>query len=43
MASDAVFFRKLVSALFSKTLFELSYTSTSIEDALLAGVERMAD
>ena len=43
MASDAVFYRKLVSALFSKTLFELSYASTSIEDALLAGVERVAD
>jgi hypothetical protein len=28
--------------LLTETLFELSYASTSIEDALLAGVERVA-
>ncbi len=29
--------------LLTEAFFELSYTSTSIEDALLAGVERVAD
>ena len=36
-------FRKLLGFFFTETLFELSYASTSIEDALLAGVERVAD
>jgi len=33
----------LVKLFLSEALFELSYASTSIEDALLAGVERMTD
>ncbi len=36
-------FKKLVGGLFSEAFFELSYASTSIEDALLTGVERVAD
>jgi hypothetical protein len=36
-------FRKLLGFFFTEALFELSYASTSIEDALLAGVERVAD
>ncbi len=36
-------FKKLLSGFLTETLFELSYASTSIEDSLLAGVERVTD
>jgi hypothetical protein len=35
-------FRKLLGFFFTEALFELSYATTSIKDALLAGVERVA-
>ncbi|MEY4498143.1 MAG: hypothetical protein RJA40_248 [Actinomycetota bacterium] len=41
MGCDAVSLGKLL--FLTETLFELSYASTGIEDALLAGVERVAD